>query len=39
MESQIRHEHPLDYVECRNGLTEYICRLCALCFYQANECP
>lgn len=37
-ESQIRHEHPLEYVECRNGLTEYVCTICAQVYWQVNEC-
>ncbi len=37
-ESQIRHEHPLDYVSCKDGLSEYVCTRCAEVFYQAQEC-
>ncbi len=38
MESQIRHPHPLNYVACHNGITEYVCPLCAECYYQYTEC-
>lgn len=37
-ESQVRHEHPLDFVQTRNGLDEYVCKFCAACFYQVREC-
>jgi len=37
MESQIRHEHPLDFVKCEGAMSEYVCKLCAFCFYQFED--
>lgn len=38
MESQIRHEHDLDFVETRDSLDVYVCKQCAYVGYQVREC-
>lgn len=37
-ESQVQHQHPLDFVMTKDGLDEFVCRLCCECFYQVREC-
>ncbi len=38
MESQLQHEHPLDFVETKDSLDQYVCRLCSFVGWQAREC-
>lgn len=36
--NQIRHIHPLQFVETINGLDEYVCVICPEVFWQRREC-
>ena len=38
-ESQLRHIHALDFRECKNGMSEYVCKVCAEHYFQLEECP